>query len=141
MKTPFLLIATSLLTSACSYDKLIAEGNCAPDVKGPKNVTLSYSPDGYTLESRTKVRKKSLFVIKLKPSKELRSTVITIDGVNGTLPGGGNTEANWLDKSASWNEQKKFVLCVPETPEGTEYKYTVNIPELVFIDPRLEVTK
>lgn len=143
MKQIFLLVFLAPVIASCTYDDLLAAGGCDADYSGPKSATLQYDDNGYNLDyPKLKVKKKSLFILKLKPSKEFRETKITTKGKKGELPdGGGSTDFTWLDTEDPWSKRKSFVFCVPDVPEGTIYEYSINIPGLAFIDPRLEVTR
>lgn len=115
--------------------------SCGSDFSGHYETKLYYETDDIRMKWKTKVAKKSEFWIKLRPSSGFKDKLVTINGVEGELPGGAFTSPDWLDTSGRWNTQpeRKFVLCVPDVPIGTEYKFDVHIEDIGTLDPRVRV--
>lgn len=143
MRRIVLLLSALPLIASCSYADLIAAGGCDADFSNPKRVSLKYEPDGFGVPYDTEVSKKSLFVLNLRPSRKFRGETVKVEGNWGQLPGQPQDPslADWLNTSDTYNNRRSFVLCVPDVPKGTVFKYTIYIGDYFKIDPRLEVTR
>lgn len=138
MKRIILLSGLSLLSAAC---QTIEVDDC-DQLGGPKSVTIEYGDSGITVDTK-QVKRKSAFIIRLKPkSDEYKDNVVTIDGKSVTPGGAGVPSPDWLDTSDDYDTRKKFTYCTPDVPENTtqDYKYSVEVEGLGMIDPRVEVT-
>lgn len=142
MNKKLFISALSLLSVACAPEITVPDG-CA-ELGGPKSVTVKYGAEGIEVEPRKNVKKKSVFIIKLKPtSNEYKDKVVTIDG-KSVIPGGaGVANPDWLDTSDTYNTRKKFIYCTPDVPDKTDqdYKYSVEVEDLGLIDPRVKVER
>lgn len=139
MKRIIPVIGLSLLSAACQTIEL---EDC-DQLGGPKSVTITYGDEGITVVHRKQVKRKSVFIIKLKPtSNDYKDNVVTIDGKSVTPGGVGVPSPDWLDTSDDYDTRKKFVYCTPDIPAGPDqdYKYSVEVDGLGLIDPRVEVT-
>jgi hypothetical protein len=140
MKRILFVSALSLLSVACAPAITVPDG-CA-EHGGPKSVTVTYGAEGITVEPRKNVKRRSVFIVKLKPtSKEYEDNVVTIDGESVTPGGAGVANPDWLDTSDAYDTRKKFIYCTPNVPDETnqDYKYSIEVEELGKIDPRVTV--
>ncbi|MGB5332794.1 MAG: hypothetical protein WBM80_13030 [Woeseiaceae bacterium] len=105
---------------------------------------MEYGDGGITITPKKNVQRKSLVIIKLKPtSKEYWDEVVTIVGKSVDPGGAGVTPPSWLDTSDSYNTRKKFIYCTPDLTSKTaqEYTYSVEVGAgLLYVDPRVNVT-
>lgn len=120
-----------------------AASTCGTGWGGHTETKLDYKEDDIDMQWKTKASRKSEFWIKLRPSNDFREKLVTIVGVKGELPDGTPTSPAWLNAQGRWTTQpgRKFVLCVPDVPPETEYKFDVIIEDIGTLDPRLEVTQ
>lgn len=141
MKRSLLLASLVALLASCATPPG-AVVSCGAGFSGHKETKLYYEADDISMKWKTQAGKKSEFWIKLRPSSAFRPKLVTIVGVDGRLPGGVFTSPAWLNTSGRWTTQpnRRFVLCIPDVPVGTEYKFDVVIEDLGTLDPRLEVT-
>jgi hypothetical protein len=152
MRTTILLITAALLTAGCAANGVptgntIAAANtsCSGGASGRTDTKLKYKKDDIEMKWKSHVTDDSEFRIKLKPRTKYRDSLVKIVGVSGTLPNGNPTPHAWLDIKGTYNGLKQstgkaiFVLCVPDVPEGTIYKFDVDIPDIGILDPRVEV--
>lgn len=143
MKRVFLISVLSLLMGACVTTEDVA--NCE-NLGGAKSVTVTYGDGGITVVPHKTVKRRSVFIIKLKPtSNSYKDRVVTIDGKSVSPGGNGVADPNWLDTSDNYNTRKKFAYCTPDTPDDETtrdqvYTYSVDVEGLGLIDPRVEVT-
>ncbi|NNC99376.1 MAG: hypothetical protein HKN85_04265 [Gammaproteobacteria bacterium] len=150
MKKIFLSLAVPMILGACATS-LSGPGflACPGTANGPTDVTVTYR-SGKTFMVSMKLKsnghKNNQFRVKLKPKSGTGSKgyVVTTTGVSGTLPGGASTPFAWLNGSGSYNstaaDRHNIILCVPDVPVGTWYKFDVNVDGIGTIDPRLDVT-
>lgn len=113
-----------------------------PDHKGRYTVTLSYGEGGISIDPKKKVKRKSIFVIRLDPDKGFEETKVTTKGVSVTPTTPTPPDKKWLDEDGNWKDDKRLIYCVPVTPEGIvySYKYSIDVDGLAFLDPRVDVT-
>jgi len=140
MKRILFISALSLLSVACDPAITVPDG-CA-ELGGPKSVTVKYGVDGIEVEEQKNVKRKSVFIIKLKPtSNDYKDNKVTIIGESVTPGGAGVIGPNWLDTSDAYDTRKKFIYCTPELTDKTDqnYKYSVEVDDLETIDPRVTV--
>ena len=140
MKRILFVSALSLLSVACAPGITVPD-ECA-QLGGPKSVTVKYGDGGITVVPKKNVKRKSVFIIKLKPtSNDYKDNVVTIDGKSVTPGGEGVEHPDWLDTSDAYNTRKKFVYCAPDLPNETpqDYAYSVAVEDLGMIDPRVKV--
>jgi hypothetical protein len=140
MKRIFLVSALSLLTVACAPAITVPDG--CDEHGGPKSVTVKYGAEGITVVPKKNVKRRSVFIIALKPaSNDYKDNKVTIHGVSVTPGGAGVADPNWLDTSDAYDTRKKFIYCAPDVPDGTtqDYKYDVVVEGLGRIDPRVTV--
>lgn len=139
MKKIFLIAALPFVLGACVTTKLDGcEGH-----GWPKSVTVKYGDGGITVVPKKKVKRRSVFVIRLKPtSNDYKDNVVTINGKSVDPGGIGVPGPGWLDASDDYDTRKDFVYCTPDLPNDTEqrYKYSVKVDGLGEIDPRVDVT-
>lgn len=139
MKKIFLMAALPLLLGACATVDLAG----CDKLGGPKSVTIKYGDEGITVVPSKKVQRRSLFIIKLKPtSDDYKDDKVIIDGITVAPGGAGVAGPDWLDTDDDYDTRKKFVYCSPDLPNDTEqrYKYSVKVEGLGEIDPRVDVT-
>ena len=150
MKKFFLALSFPMILSACVTAPTASVGvvTC-PENDRKKDVKVSYrsSNDTFMVEMKTKssAHPKQPFLIDLRPRSGSRDVLVTIKGVSGELPEqGGSTSVDWMNVSGSYNstsaDGNKIVLCVPDVPAGTWYKFDVIVDGIGTIDPRLDVT-
>ena len=141
MRNELLALCTLPFLISCAPVKPMVS-TCGEGFSGHKETKLDYEEDDIVMKWKTKAKKKSEFWIKLRPSNDFKDKLVTIVGVDGRLPDGTFTSPNWLNIDGRWTTQpgKKFVLCVPDVPAETEYKFDVIIEDIGTLDPRLEVT-
>jgi hypothetical protein len=140
MKRVLLVSALSLLSVACVPAVTVPDG-CS-ELGGPKSVTIKYGASGITVVPQQNVKRRSVFIIKLKPtSNDYKDNVVTIDGKSVTPGGAGVADPDWLDTDDPYNTRKKFVYCTPDLTDKTsqDYTYSVEVEGVGLIDPRLEV--
>ena len=140
MKRILFVSALSLLSVACAPAITVPDG-CA-EHGGPKSVTVKYGAEGITVEPKKNVKRKSVFIIKLKPtSNDYKDKVVTIDGKSVSPGGAGVASPDWLDTSDAYDTRKKFIYCTPELTDerDQDYTYSVEIEDLGLIDPRVIV--
>lgn len=142
MKNILLLAGPAFFLAACAGAPSAPIIGCGADFSGHTETKLYYETDDISMKWKTKAGRKSEFWIKLQPSTAFRPKLVTIVGVEGELPGGAFTSPVWLNTSGRWTTQpgRKFVLCIPDVPIGTEYKFDVVVEDIGTLDPRLEVT-
>lgn len=142
MKNVLLLAGLSFFLVSCAVGPSGTSSVCGAGFSGHKQTKLDYEADDIRMKWKTRADKKTEFWIKLQPSTAFRPKLVTIVGVDGRLPGGAFTSPAWLNTSGRWTTQpnKRFVLCVPDVPNGTQYKFDVVVEDLGTLDPRLEVT-
>lgn len=141
MKNILLLSGLTVFLVSCAAPSGPIIG-CGSGFSGHTETKLYYETDDIRMKWKTKAGKKTEFWIKLRPSNAFKPKLVTIVGVEGELPGGAFTSPAWLNTSGRWTTQpgKKFILCIPDVPIGTEYKFDVVVEDIGTLDPRLEVT-
>ena len=142
MKNVFLGLGLALLSTSCATTA--GDPDECEGLGWSKTVTVEYGEGGITITPKKNVRRKSRFIIRLKPkSKDYRDKVVTIVGKSVKPGGAGVKPPSWLNTSDSYNTRKNFVYCTPDLSNETdqEYKYSVDVgPGLLFVDPRVNVT-
>lgn len=106
-----------------------------------KDVWLDYGENGIQVLTK-KVKKKSLYVIKLrpKPKQKYRDKKVTITG-KGVDPGGaGAPGPGWLDTEDNYDTRKEFVYCTPDISSDQSYFFSVKVEGVGEVDPRVDVT-
>jgi hypothetical protein len=146
MKRIFLLLATTMTLTGCGWAGKTVKVDIADSAFGIS--TRGYSNADkitYRAKNRFEVSAKldfevgndTEFRIMLDPKQGNDDVVITFTGVSGELPGGAGGTAKSLGR------EKIIVLCVPDVPKGTKYKFDIDVAgigTLGSIDPRLDVT-
>ncbi|MDH3276464.1 MAG: hypothetical protein OEM99_18190 [Gammaproteobacteria bacterium] len=142
MKKVFLGLGLALLSASCATPEAMSDG--CEGLGWSKTVTVEYGDGGITITPKKNVKRKSLFIIKLKPkSDDYKDKVVTIVGKAVTPGGAGVAGPGWLNTSDSYNTRKKFIYCTPDLTSETaqEYTYSVEVGDgLLFVDPRVNVT-
>jgi hypothetical protein len=149
MKRIFFLAVLTAALSACAVEgepirMEIMDSPCGPSTKGKTPASIIYRTEN-TFELSTKldweVYENTEFRIELKPKPGSESALVQTIGVSGTLPGGASTPFNWLDGRgmASKLPDQTLVLCVPEVPAGTVYKFDIVVGGIGRLDPRIHV--
>ncbi|MCP5091764.1 MAG: hypothetical protein GY949_12650, partial [Gammaproteobacteria bacterium] len=64
--------------------------------------------------------------------------LIETTGKSGWLPDGNSTPFDWLNGEGKAAD-KTMILCVPDVPAGTIYKFDVEVGGIGSIDPRVHV--
>lgn len=150
MKKIFLLLASSMILVSCASGPGVTLTSCTDETNGPSEATIMYkykADDRLEMSMRLKsnTKNRSQLRVKLSPQgNQFRDVVVTTKGVSGTLPGGaGNTGFGWLDGSGSYtstkDDQRAIILCVPNVPVGTWYKFDITVAGVGTIDPRVDV--
>lgn len=149
MKKIFLLLASSVILVSCAYGPGTTVTTCAVETNGPSEATIQYKYKAddileMSMRLRSNTRNNSQFRVKLNPpGNQYRDVVVTTKGVSGTLPGGASTGFAWLDGSGSYNstasDRNSIILCVPDVPAGTWYKFDITVAGVGTIDPRVDV--
>jgi len=147
MKNTFLLLITFLCLGACESMSPSSTSNCGSNLNKAKDATITYRTKNkfeVSLDLKVNVKKKSEFRIKLDPKQGSDDANIKIIGKSGKLKNGNNTSFSWLDAEGKAGDfpNKTIVLCVPDVPAETTYKFDVEIAgigTITTIDPRVNV--
>jgi hypothetical protein len=140
MKRIFLTTSLAFLVSACATPADLLE-KC-PDHKGRYTVTLSYGEGGITVLPKKKVKRKSIFVIKLDADKKFEDAKVETKGIEVSPTTPTPPDKSWLDNDGTQKADKRLIYCVPNTPAGViyTYEYAIDVDGLGYLDPRVEVT-
>lgn len=135
--------------ASCASGFGVTDTTCADETNGPSEATIKYKylPNNtisMSMALRANTNKRAQFRIKLNPPRaDSRDAIITTKGVSGTLPDSTSTPFAWLDGSGSYNstagDAHSIILCAPNVPSGTEYKFDITVGGIGTIDPRVAV--
>lgn len=137
MNKKALTIAASVLLAGCTYFPELADIEECEGAEG-KDVTIEYGDSKIVVTHKVSPARDEKVVFKLKPDSKSDEGV---DYKNLEIRVVGETrESTWLNRrfKASDTNNKKFEVCVDNRPAETYY-YKVIVPEVGYIDPRVDV--
>ena len=117
---------------------------CGENLNPHKDATITYRTKNkfeVSMKLKHDVEKNSEFRIKLDWKQGSDDAVIETIGKSGWLPDGNPTPFDWLNgkgKAADFPKET-MILCVPDVPAGTIYKFDVEVGGIGSIDPRVHV--
>ena len=154
MKKTFLLLTIAGALAVCTSPGMTRAPTGAPttsicgeNLNPHKDATITYRTKNtfeVSMKLRHNVKKKSEFRIRLDPKQDSDDAVIETIGKSGELPDRNPTPFGWLNgkgKAADFPKET-MILCVPDgVPEGTVYKFDVEVGGIGSIDPRVHVER
>ncbi len=147
MNTKTLLIAMLCITLVgCAGIDTQTTSKCIVDGKKlnkETRATIKYRTKNkfeVSLDLKTDVNRYSEFRIRLDAKQGSGDAKVTTIGRSVESPDPTITDFSWLNATGTANNEGTLVLCVPDVPVGTKYKFDVEVGGIGSIDPRVEVT-
>lgn len=151
MNKTFLLLTIAGALAVCTSPGMTrapmdtpATSICGEQLKDSTDAKITYRTKNrfeVSMKLQHVVKNKSEFRIKLYAKQGSDDAMIETIGKSGWLPDGNSTPYDWLDgkgKAADFTNET-MILCVPDVPVGTVYKFDVEVGGIGSIDPRVHV--
>jgi len=139
------MIATML--AACPGGKPTIKPIASPlcgDVSGFTISYFAYGEGKMVVIPLSKVRPETVFIVGLKPLDGFGDADVTITGTSGNAGWIGATGQHDSLPRGIYPEGALEVGCVPDDPEGTSYKFKIEVVKGIVtntLDPRAEVVR
>lgn len=140
MKNITMVLVTSMVLGGCTtpgkFVSLRADNDCAG--KGRVFIDIAYGDAKIAVTPKAKAKQKGEIVYRLKPDKKPASG---IDYKNVDVIIDGKTSSDdWLDASEKFgNGKNKVFVCVDQNQPPGPYNFSVTVPGVGTIDPRVDV--